>query len=68
MKWKTTYLLCCSHGLLVNEKKGAIEYDCDNVGPSKVVKEHLKRVKTTDPRDLKCNRPNVVGKDEDYCC
>jgi hypothetical protein len=25
-------------------------------------------VGTTDPRDPKCNRPNVVGKDEDYCC
>jgi len=24
--------------------------------------------KITDPRDTKCNRPNVVGKDEDYCC
>jgi hypothetical protein len=23
---------------------------------------------TTDLRDHKCNRPNVVGKDEDYCC
>jgi hypothetical protein len=22
----------------------------------------------TDLRDHKCNRPNVVGKDEDYCC
>ncbi len=22
---------------------------------------------TTDLRDHKCNRPNVVGKDEDYC-
>ncbi len=27
-------------------KKGAIEYDGDNVGPSNVVKEHLKRVET----------------------
>ncbi len=24
--------------------------------------------KITDPRDTKCNRPNVVGKDEDYYC
>jgi hypothetical protein len=44
MKQKATYPLCCSHGLLVNGK-GAIEYDGDNVGPSNVVKEHLKRVK-----------------------
>ena len=22
----------------------------------------------TDLRDHKCNRPNVVGKDKDYCC
>ena len=22
----------------------------------------------TDQRDHKCSRPNVVGKDEDYCC
>jgi hypothetical protein len=40
MKQKATYLLCCSRGLLVDEKKGAIEYDCDNVGLSNVVKEH----------------------------
>jgi hypothetical protein len=44
IKWKATYLLCCSHGLLV-EENGSIEYDGDNVGPSNVVKEHLKRVK-----------------------
>jgi hypothetical protein len=43
MKWKATYLLCCSHGLLINEK-GAIEDDGDDVGPGNVVKEHLKRV------------------------
>ena len=24
-------------------------------------------MKSTDLRDHKCNRPNVVGKDEDYC-
>jgi hypothetical protein len=41
---KATYLLCCSHGLLV-EENGLIEYDGDNVGPSNVVKEHLKRVR-----------------------
>jgi hypothetical protein len=44
MKQKATYLLCCSHGLLVDEK-GAIEYDGNDVGPSNVVKDHLKRVK-----------------------
>jgi len=27
-----------------------------------------KMINTTDLRDHKCNRPNVVGKDEDYCC
>jgi hypothetical protein len=43
---KATYLLCCSHGLLV-EENGLIEYDGDNVGPHNVIKEHLKRVKTT---------------------
>jgi hypothetical protein len=36
---KATYLLCCSHGLLV-EENGSIEYDGDNVGPSNVIKEH----------------------------
>ncbi len=46
IKWKATYLLCCSHGLLV-EENGLIEYDGDDVGPSNVVKEHLERVKTT---------------------
>jgi hypothetical protein len=46
MKQKATYLLCCSHGLLV-EENGSIVYDGDDVGPSNVVKEHLKRVKTT---------------------
>ncbi len=46
IKWKATYLLCCSHGLLV-EENSLIEYDGDNFGPSNVVKEHLKRVKTT---------------------
>ena len=25
-------------------------------------------VRGTDPWDPKCNRPSVVGKDEDYCC
>ncbi len=45
-KRKETYLLCCSHGLLV-EENSSIEYDGDNVGPSNVFKEHLKRVKTT---------------------
>ena len=38
-KRKATYLLCCSHGLLV-EKNGSIEYDGDNVGPNNVIKEH----------------------------
>jgi hypothetical protein len=45
-KRKATYLLCYSHGLLV-EENGSIEYDGDNVFPSNVIKEHLKRVKTT---------------------
>jgi hypothetical protein len=45
-KRKATYLLCCSHGLLV-EENGLIEYDGDNVGLSNVIKEHLKRIKTT---------------------
>ncbi len=45
-KWKATYLLCCSHGLLV-EENSSIEYDGDNVGPSNVIKEHLKHIKTT---------------------
>ena len=43
-KWKATYLLCCSHGLLV-EENGSIEYDGDNVGPSNFVKEYFKHVK-----------------------
>ncbi len=30
--------------------------------------EVIERICTTDPREPKCNRPNVVGKDEDYCC
>jgi hypothetical protein len=38
-KQKATYLLCCSHGLLV-EENGLIEYDGDDVGPSNVIKEH----------------------------
>jgi hypothetical protein len=45
-KRKVTYYLCCSHGLLV-EENGSIEYDGDDVGPSNVVKEQLKQVKTT---------------------
>jgi hypothetical protein len=45
-KQKATYLLCCSHGLLV-EENGPIKYDGDDIGPSNVIKEHLKRVKTT---------------------
>jgi hypothetical protein len=45
-KRKATYLLCCSHGLLV-EKNGSIGYDGDHVGPSNVIKEQLKQVKTT---------------------
>ncbi len=45
-KRKSTYLLCCSHELLV-EKKGSIEYDGDDVGPRNVIREHLKQVKTT---------------------
>ena len=45
-KRKATYLLCCSHGLLV-EENGSIEYDGDDVGPSNVIKEHFKGVKTT---------------------
>jgi hypothetical protein len=44
-KRKATYLLCCSHGLLA-EENGSIEYDGENVGPSNVIKEHLKQVKT----------------------
>ncbi len=44
--WKATYLLCCSHGLLV-EENSSFEYSGDNIGPSNVIKEHLKRVKTT---------------------
>jgi hypothetical protein len=45
-KRKATYLFCCCHGLLV-EENGSIEYDGNNVGPSNVIKEHLKQVKTT---------------------
>jgi hypothetical protein len=45
-KRKATYLLCCSHGLLA-EENGSIEYDGGDVGPSNVIKEQLKRVKTT---------------------
>ncbi len=45
-KRKGTCSLCCSPGLLV-EKNGSIKYDGDDVGPSNVVKEQLKRVKTT---------------------
>jgi hypothetical protein len=45
-KQKATYLLCCSHGLLV-EENSLIEYDGDDVRSSNVIKEHLKRVKTT---------------------
>jgi hypothetical protein len=40
-KRKATYLLCCSHGLLV-EENGPIEYDGDDVGPNNDNKEHLK--------------------------
>jgi hypothetical protein len=40
-KREATYLLCCSHELLV-EENGSIEYDGDDVGPSNVVKEQLK--------------------------
>ncbi len=45
-KRKATHLLCCSHGLLV-EENGSIEYDGVNVGPSNDIKEQLKQVKTT---------------------
>jgi hypothetical protein len=45
IKRKANYLFCCSHGLLV-EEKSLIEYG-DNVGPSNVIKEHLKHLKTT---------------------
>ncbi len=45
-KRKATVLLCCSHGLLV-EENGLIEYDGDDVVPSNVIKEHFKCVKTT---------------------
>jgi hypothetical protein len=45
-KRKATYLLCCSHGVLV-EENDSIEYDGDNGGSSNVIKEHLKQVKTT---------------------
>ena len=27
-----------------------------------------KMINTADLRDHKCTRPNIVGKDEDYCC
>jgi hypothetical protein len=40
-KRKATYLLCCSHGLLV-VKNGTIEYDGHDVCPSNVIKEYLK--------------------------
>jgi hypothetical protein len=43
-KQKAIYLLCCSHGVVINEK-GAIGYDGDDDGPSNVVKEQLKREK-----------------------
>jgi hypothetical protein len=46
IRWKATYLLCCSQGLLV-EENGLIEYGGGNVGPSNVIKEHLNLVKTT---------------------
>jgi hypothetical protein len=37
----------------------------DEFGPESV---RRRRSSTTDLRDHKCNRPNVVGKDKDYCC
>jgi hypothetical protein len=43
-KRKGTYLLRCSHGLLV-EENGSIEYDGDDIDPSNAIKEQLKRVK-----------------------
>jgi hypothetical protein len=45
-KEKAAYLLCYSHGLLA-EENGSIEYDGDDVGPSNVIKKHLKQVKTS---------------------
>jgi hypothetical protein len=43
--WKATYYLCCSHGMVINEKNGTV-YDGDNVGPGNVKTEYLKCVKT----------------------
>ena len=35
---------------------------------SHFVHPSFQNICATDLRDHKCNRPNVVGKDEDYCC
>jgi len=35
---------------------------------STLLDDWLRYLGDTDLRDHKCNRPNVVGKDEDYCC
>jgi hypothetical protein len=45
---------------------------CDKGGQSKLatqlaMMDWQEKDQPTDLRDHKCNRPNVVGKDEDYC-
>ncbi len=43
--WKKSYELWCSHGLTMTNKGASVFID-DNVGPSNVTKERLKRVKS----------------------
>ncbi len=46
LHWKACYELWCSHRSLF-QNNGSSNYLNDNVGPSNVVTEHLKRVKTS---------------------
>jgi len=43
---KITYELCCTHGILMSNKGASVFMD-DNIGPSNVKTERIKRVKTT---------------------
>jgi hypothetical protein len=47
-----------------NTQVGAPEEGADTTG----VENGTWSSDVTDLRDHKCNRPNIVGKDKDYCC
>ncbi len=72
--WRVFVLLCCLRWPVLGSVvcgpflRGRCEWGWLVCIRSKGWQVWLPMLRTTDPWDPKCNRPNVVGKDKGYCC